>query len=136
MKSKFKPFFLLMATALLSSCSLLSKETNPLAGTKWEFSESEGSGTTLRTLRFSENGEFMTSAPTNSGERLYNAGEYTILNDSTFLTVHDKQTTANYYNFEIVNDTLHFYGNYIRPNANNTTAKMSYIKEMWVRSEE
>jgi transcriptional regulator with XRE-family HTH domain len=71
---------------------------------------------------------------------IYNAGAYSMPNDSCFVTVHAGPTgelaaTANLYNFKITGDTLHFTGFYLNraPSIGENFYVRTLIDEWWVK---
>lgn len=73
------------------------------------------------------------------GIQTYNTGVYSMLNDSTIVTVHENQPgklspIAFKYNYSIKNDTLHFYGHYLTGAQNNPgLLRMVHLDELWVK---
>lgn len=104
-------------------------EKNRLVGT-WRLFKANNNGANVsRTLVFTGENTFESQ---NVNHTTYNRGAYSLLNDSVFVTVHDGSDNANLYHFEIINDSLHFYGNYLRPVSDNTFRTV-FIDEWWVR---
>jgi hypothetical protein len=90
---------------------------------------------------FNRDQTFESHAKTNKGIVKANAGKFFLLNDSTIVTYHQDllgklENVANTYNFKIRNDSLHFYGFYLRQAPQNPSLLIKiYIDEWWVKSD-
>ncbi len=87
------------------------------------------------------NGTFESFGENYQGIKMvYNSGKYFVPKPGTIITVHtgrngELSKTANYYNYEISGDTLHFYGNFFREVKEGVLIG-TYIDEKWVKAEE
>ena len=88
-----------------------------------------------RTMYFKK--DFTFESRNNNGS-IYNSGNYRVIDANTFVTVHSDAQTANLYNFSILNDTLHFKGNFIDTNFPENENKIGYspIDEIWVKEKD
>ncbi len=93
-----------------------------------------------RIQHFNDNNTFNSQINTPQGVVHINGGIFYLLNDSTMVTYHQDLLgklgeIANTYHFQIKNDTLHFYGFYLRQSPQNESILIKvYIDEMWVRT--
>ncbi|TCO10594.1 hypothetical protein [Natronoflexus pectinivorans] len=116
---------------------------NPLLGT-WRMIETANrfesamADSTFRTWEFKSDGSFLGLMHTPSGPLFFNAGQFILVDDTTMVTIHQdfykrRIPVANYYNFHIRRDTMHFYGNVIQQHPENKALYWFPIKEKWVR---
>lgn len=92
-----------------------------------------------RIQTFGKSNTFESHIKTPNGMIQVNGGVFYIINDTTFVTYHEMngkiETLANTYNFRIKNDSLHFYGYFLRPIPQNKTMLLKvYMDEWWVRT--
>lgn len=89
---------------------------------------------------FNTNRTFESHVKTDKGWFQANGGVFYLINDTTMITYHQNllkklDNTANTYNFRINNDSLHFYGFYLRQLPQNPSMLLKvYIEEWWVRT--
>ncbi|MFB6341534.1 helix-turn-helix domain-containing protein [Saccharicrinis sp. FJH62] len=87
-----------------------------------------------RYLKFDDDSNFISF---NRDGSLYNSGKYFLNKDHTFTTRHFNMggnlgNSANLYNYKIKNDTLRFYGYYLKSYGNNNY-KSEFLDEVWIR---
>ncbi len=93
-----------------------------------------------RIQAFNSNNTFKLKIKTDKGYLSVNGGKFYLINDSTFVTYHNDllgnlEKISNSYNFHIKNDTLHFYGTFLRPLPQNPSLLLKVpINEWWVKS--
>ncbi|MCX6221949.1 MAG: hypothetical protein NTZ69_13295 [Bacteroidia bacterium] len=112
----------------------------------WNLSSGKHNGTSApkvfsnRIQKFNMNNTFESQYLSEKGLWTYNNGMFYLLNDSTIVTYHKNplgktDNIGNTYNYSIKNDTLHFYGFYLRQLPQNPSMILKvYIDEWWVRS--
>jgi hypothetical protein len=146
MKSNFKILLILTLIFIVTACGTPVKK-NPIYG-KWKISSGKHNGTAApsfmmdRIQTFSLDNNFQSLIKTAEGkEFIGNSGQFYLLNDTTMVTYHKDQAgkldnIANTYNFQVRNDSLHFYGFYLSHTQENPSilAKV-FIDEWWVRFE-
>ncbi len=128
---------------LLAFTAAKPVKENKLIGT-WRLVGTEANGNSKakvinRTWTFKDNNRFEGKIYLPGGSRPFNEGIYLLVDDTTLVTIHRNIKgniikSANYYNFHIQNDSLHFYGNFLRPDPNNSKGiLLLYIDELWVK---
>jgi transcriptional regulator with XRE-family HTH domain len=150
--------FCLLIVFLVSNrnANAQSNNANPLVG-KWELESISAKAfnsqdSTMQTIKISINKtstRYLEFRPDNTFEtrtiqnEIYNAGAYSLLNDSLFVTVHFElngklNDVSNLYGFKMRKDTLHFYGYYLDKTtcAGEKACIKKYIDEWWVRSKD
>lgn len=89
---------------------------------------------------FNPDNTFESKIHTDKGFVSANGGKFYLVNDSTFVTYHkdllgNLESISNSYTFHIKNDTLHFYGFYLRQLPQNPSFLLKVpINEWWVKS--
>lgn len=144
MKSIFKILLILTLTFVVTS-SGNSVKKNPIYGT-WKITSGKHNGIAApqvimdRTQSFKSDNTFQSVTYTTGGRHnLSNWGNFYLISDSTMVTYHKDQTgkldnVANTYNFHVRNDSLHFYGFYLRQMpANPSLLAKVFIDEWWIR---
>ena len=139
---KYSCLILAAITVLLASAAYIPQKE--IVGT-WRLLKSVNNGKNIpntltdRILEYKENGRFEGKIFLPNGVRKYNSGKYYPINDSTMVTFHDDITGklsqfAYTYNFKIKNDTLHFYGYYLREIPDNKMMLYKvYLDEWWIK---
>lgn len=136
-------FLILAAFVMLitTASDILQKE---IVGT-WRMLKTTHNGMPIpptitdRILEYKENGSFEGKNFLPDGVRKYNSGKYYLINDSTMVTFHEDikgnlLQFAYTYNFKIKNDTLHFYGYFLREIPDNKMMLYKiYLDEWWVK---
>lgn len=127
----------LSISSLKTNAQCKEKSKSRLIGTTWRLVNDfvgDDDNYPDRILKFRDN---MTFESRLSNGQFYNSGNYSLFNDSTFITIHSGTQTANSYNFTIQNDTLHFQGMYMKPVFSSLDNKYYYqperVDETWVR---
>lgn len=145
MKSFFKSLLILTFIIVVTTSGTPVRK-NPIYGT-WKITSGKHNGTAApqalrdRIQYFNSDNTFKSVVNTAGGKQiLANWGEFYLINDSTMVTYHKDQSgklddIANTYHFHIRNDSLHFYGFYLRqmPNDQKVFVKV-YIEEWWVNA--
>lgn len=118
---------------------------NKLTGT-WKLVSAETDGKTTppamldRTQEFRPDQTFEGLINIQNSTRQYNEGKFFLPNDTTIITLHADKSgkfykTAFTYNFQIKNDSLHLYGEFLVPVPGNPAfMRKVYINEWWVKS--
>jgi hypothetical protein len=146
MQFVYKNLLLLSIAFVLTSGIPVKK--NPIYGT-WKITSGKHNGTNApksmmdRTQSFTLENTFQSLIKTAEG-KIYvgNSGKFYLITDTTMVTYHNDLSgkpgnVANTYNFQIRNDSLHFYGFYLSQTpANPLVLNKVYIDEWWVRSEQ
>jgi hypothetical protein len=122
-----------------------STKKNPIYGT-WKITTGKHNGTPApqgmmdRFQSFDKTQTFQTLINMPDGKQVIgNMGNFYLVNDTTIVTYHKDQSgklenIANTYNFHVKNDTMHYYGFYLRQLPNNQNALLKvYIEEWWVK---
>lgn len=122
-----------------------STKQNPIYGT-WKITNGKHNGTPApqimmdRFQSFDKSQTFQTLIKMPDGKQVIgNMGNFYLVNDTTIVTYHKDQfgkleNIANTYNFHVKNDTMHYYGFYLRQLPNNQTTLLKvYIEEWWVK---
>lgn len=144
MKPIFKNLLILTLIFVVTTSGTPVKK-NPIFGT-WKIINGKHNGTPApqvmmdRFQSFDKSQTFQTLIKMPDGKQVIgNMGNFYLVNDTTIVTYHKDQSgkldnIANTYNFQIENDTMHFYGFYLRQLPNNQTTLLKvYIEEWWVK---
>lgn len=142
MKSLFKNVFTLIFL-IAFTISATPLKNNSIYGT-WKLVSGKHSGVPAPDfmsdrIQYFKNDQTFQSVITSSNRSkvISNQGNFYLINDSTVVTYHrDRLGTldkiTNTYNFQIKNDTLHFYGYFLKRLPNNPHSLMEvYIDEFW-----
>lgn len=146
MKSIFKNLLILTFIFVVTTSGTPDRK-NPIYGT-WKIASGKHNGTAApqvlmdRIQYFNSDNTFKSVVNTADGKQvLSNWGNFYLINDSTMVTYHKDPSgkaddIANTYHFQIRNDSLHFYGFYLRqmPTDPKVLVKI-YIEEWWVNAD-
>ena len=135
--------FLFLTLSLLSATK--PEKKNRLIGT-WNRVNTETKGNPAmanvkRTMTFDDKNQFdgKIFIP-GKGTMQYNSGIYLLADDTTMVMINKDSKgkmvkSANYYNFQIQNDSLHLLGNYLQRQPNDPQiVKVISFEEWWVKS--
>jgi hypothetical protein len=145
MKSIIKTLLILALIFVVVTSGTPDKK-NPIYGT-WEISSGNHNGPAASQLMmdriqyFNSDNTFKSVINAIGGKQsMANWGNFYLINDSTMITYHKDHfgkidNVANTYTFKIRNDSLHFYGFYLRQISTNPPALIKvFIDEWWVKA--
>lgn len=143
MKNSFKVLITILLSTFLISSSLPAKKQK-IHGT-WRMVSGITNGvpnpqlTVKRMQEFKADNTFESKIFLPDGIRNANSGLYSLIDDSTMVTVHKNpdgsiSPLANKYNFTIEKDTLHLYGFYLTGSSEQRgLLQMVHLDELWVK---